>query len=652
MQGVAAGQGRGGRSIPGRGLQTLPHLLRGAPGEGHGQQLRGRHVMGQQILQAAHQHARLARAGPGQHQHGRARLQPGGQGLGLRRGKAAQRAPVGRGGLGLAFGRRGAVLLAAHPDGRHGGGGLLLRGLRGGFRHLSGPSALAGRGTVQQAAAAGRALPFRGFLGAEDAHHAVFAVIAALADDLAPAHAGHGLAQRLPVAAHLLLVHAAEDVQIGPQLAQQGRVPVLHLARAAAHAQDLAHQFGQGDQGPGLRLMGQAGGGFSVGQLADAVQHADGQGLAADRADIVQGQGLARFQHHAAGPVAVQMVFALFGIEFHGAQEAAVLRLLFGRQAAGRGPQGGEDAVIGGRARKEVGFAAQVGPGMRIGIGDERVAVQPADHAVHAGVRGKARLQREDVGGKVVEAVLQPVETGLGAEQGEPRRPDMGRDEHGLGADIQRHLQQVAGVQAQDGTAVGVQVAHQLQPLREAVGIVQRGHEDQVVDFAHLALTLVDGADLGLEQEERPVGVRRCLPLQEVQILGRAGQAVQAAGLVAHQLLAQLVPPLRVGEVAGAQHVDALAAGPGRQMPGRELFAGGTGKAGMDVQVGDESHGQAPRCQDEETDIVMESRSQGKGGALLRPGPSPAGRAACGLPSGDEDTSGRLPAATPGRCPS
>ena len=256
---------------------------------------------------------------------------------------------------------------------------------------------------------------------------------------------------------------------------------------------------------------------------------------------------------------------------------------------------------------------------MGVGIGDERVTVQLADHAVHARVRGKARLQREDVGGKVVEAVLQPVETGLGAEQGEPRRPDMGRDEHGLGADIQRHLQQVAGVQAQDGTAVGMQVAHQLQPLRKAVGIVQRGHEDQVVDFAHLALTLVDGADLGLEQEERPVGIRRCLPLQKVQLLRRAGQAVQAAGLVAHQLLAQLVPPLRVGEIAGAQHVDALAAGPGSQMPGRELFAGGAGKAGMDVQVGDEIHGQAPRCQDEETDIVMESRSQGKGGAFSRP---------------------------------
>ena len=55
----------------------------------------------------------------------------------------------------------------------------------------------------------------------------------------------------------------------------------------------------------------------------------------------------------------------------------------------------------------------------------------------------------------------------------------------------------------------------------------------------------------------------------------------------------------------------------------------------MDVQVGDESHGQAPRCQDEETDIVMESRSQRQGAARscgrarhLR------GRAACGLPSG------------------
>ena len=90
MQGVAAGQGRRGRAIPGRGLQALPHLLRGAPGEGHGQQVRGRYAMGQQILQAAHQDARLARAGPGQHQHGRSRFQSGGQGLGLCRRKAGR----------------------------------------------------------------------------------------------------------------------------------------------------------------------------------------------------------------------------------------------------------------------------------------------------------------------------------------------------------------------------------------------------------------------------------------------------------------------------------------------------------------------------------------------------------------------------------
>ena len=280
------------------------------------------------------------------------------------------------------------------------------------------------------------------FFGLEHAHHAVLAVKSALADDLAAPHAGHGLAQRLPVGADIRFRQVAEDIQLRPQFAQQAAVTLLHLARAGAHAQNFTHHLRQGNQGLGLGLQGQLGRSFAVGQFQHAVQHAHGQGLAADRADIVQGQGIARFQHHVAGPVPVQMVFAFFGIEFHGAQKTAVQ--VFLGFAPGRRAQGREHARVRGRPGKKIGLATQVGSGMGVGIGNQGIAVQPADQAVHGRVRGEAGFQGENMLGKVGEAVLQTIKAGFGAEQGEPGRPDMGGHQHALRHGFEHDFQQVA----------------------------------------------------------------------------------------------------------------------------------------------------------------------------------------------------------------
>lgn len=85
------------------------------------------------------------------------------------------------------------------------------------------------------------------FFGLEHAHHAVLAVKSALADDLAAPHAGHGLAQRLPVGADIRFRQVAEDIQLRPQFAQQAAVTLLHLARAGAHAQNFTHHLRQGN---------------------------------------------------------------------------------------------------------------------------------------------------------------------------------------------------------------------------------------------------------------------------------------------------------------------------------------------------------------------------------------------------------------------
>ena len=95
--------------------------------------------------------------------------------------------------------------------------------------------------------------------------------------------------------------------------------------------------------------------------------------------------------------------------------------------------------------------------------------------------------------------------------------------------------------------------------------------------LARAAVALVDGTDLRLEDEARfGVVQQTTLPLQKVGGLRLSlPQAVEPAVRILHELFTQLLPPLGMREIPRAQHIDALAAGPGRQMGGRELFAGG-----------------------------------------------------------------------------
>ena len=365
---------------------------------------------------------------------------------------------------------------------------------------------------------------------------------------------------------------AAKDIQFRPQGLQQGGIALPHLAGGGPYAQNFAQHFGQGNNGARFGLARKRGRGFTVGQVQHAVQHAHRKGFAAHGADIAQFPRLARFQHHMAGPVAVQMVLALVGIKFHGAQEAAVLAALV--LTPGDGPQGRKQARIGGPPRKEIGLAPQVSPGMGVGIGNERIAVQGADHAVHGRIGRKARFQGEDMFREVAVAVFQTVKAGFGAKQRKPRRPDVCGNHDPVGRAFQQDFQQVAGIQPQNGPTVRGQIADLRQPQGEAFCVLQAGHKDQVVDFAHLAQAFVDGTDFGLEQEKRPLP-RAHILRQALQRLGRAPQPVQAAFRVRLQLFRQFGPPLGVGKIAGAQQVNALAARPGRQMPGRERLAGG-----------------------------------------------------------------------------
>ena len=164
------------------------------------------------------------------------------------------------------------------------------------------------------------------------------------------------------------------------------------------------------------------------------MENAGGELFPADRADAAHGFGFRGGKADAAVPVAVKVVLALLGEEFHGAAEA-----LAGPEGVGQGGVGGADV-------QEVGLPAQPGRGVGVGVGDQLEAVQGRQPPDHGGVGGKAGLQGGDMGRQVLEALLDGVKAGKGSEQGKVGRPDVGGDENAVGAGIQENLQEVAGV--------------------------------------------------------------------------------------------------------------------------------------------------------------------------------------------------------------
>ena len=69
------------------------------------------------------------------------------------------------------------------------------------------------------------------------------------------------------------------------------------------------------------------------------------------------------------------------------------------------------------------------------------------------------------------------------------------------------------------------------------------------------------------------------------------GHETEQPGLGGNELLLQLGRPGRMGEVAGGDHADALAAGPIGEMFEVEIAAGRARVFGVDVQVRVEAHG-------------------------------------------------------------
>ena len=198
----------------------------------------------------------------------------------------------------------------------------------------------------------------RQFFWSKNAHNAILTVISALAVHLPSAHAGHGFAQRLPMGADVRLWQTAEYIKLRAEFVQQTAIFFLHLAGGRAYAKNFAHNFRQRNQRAHFRFALKHGRRVAVSQFKNAVQYANGKRLAADGADVAERQRFLWLQHHVAGSVPVEVVFAFIRVKFHGAQKTARERALI--LTSGCGAQGGKHARITGFAFKQVGLAPQI----------------------------------------------------------------------------------------------------------------------------------------------------------------------------------------------------------------------------------------------------------------------------------------------------
>ena len=350
VQGVGEGQGS---ALAAQGGQALGQFARSAAGEGdHGQGF-GRCALGQQALHAAQQGVGLARARPGQHQRGAGTGAHGGL---LGRVQAACRAGLGDGpdvglscglgcGLGVACGVRLGVGL---------GLGLGGASARGAGRHQ--PPAVAHLGAL---------------LGREHGDDPELAVKAGLAQHLARAHALHGLGQHRRGPADVRQGRVAQDEQLRAQGGDEAEVFLGDLLGARAHVEHLGEHLTQGDERIKAGLARRLHGLGPVGQGQHPVQHAQGGGPAADRAQAPVGHGLAGLHGPVALAVPVQVVLALLREELHRAQKFAVARHSGLVRA-----QGLADAGEAGLAPEQGGLARQLLAGVRVGVGDHAKAVE------------------------------------------------------------------------------------------------------------------------------------------------------------------------------------------------------------------------------------------------------------------------------------
>ena len=160
------------------------------------------------------------------------------------------------------------------------------------------------------------------FFVGKKANHPVLAVEARLSNDLAGAHPADSLGQKFPtVPGNLIQRCMFQDPQFWPQPGKQFFISALHPFGVRSCLKDFAQDFTKGNQAsegrsPWMKRFRRR---RSIGQLADPIQHPQRNRPAALGTSTAVLPGLRRLPADAALPMAVQVVFALFGEKFDGA---------------------------------------------------------------------------------------------------------------------------------------------------------------------------------------------------------------------------------------------------------------------------------------------------------------------------------------------
>ena len=298
--------------------------------------------------------------------------------------------------------------------------------------------------------------------------------------------------------------------------------------------------------------------------------------MRAQRAEL---PGLLGLEPDTALAVPVQVVFPLLGKELDRARQAVP------------GAQRRRHREVVELGAEDGGLAAEHRRRMRVGVADQAVPVQRGAGPVHRRVRGQARLHREDVPGQVGVAVSHRVEARLRAEDREPRRPDVRGHQEAARVSRQRDVQQVAGIQAEDRPAVGGQVADLGQRRGDPVGGLEARRVKEVMHLPGALVAPVDSGDL--DREHEPDGACAAGRGIAADLVFQLRPDPEQAGLGRDQGFPKFRRPRRVGEVAGAEHPQALAQRPPGQVPEVAVLAACAREFRVNMQVSVEHVGAA-----------------------------------------------------------
>ncbi|CCX41958.1 unknown [Clostridium sp. CAG:1024] len=154
---------------------------------------------------------------------------------------------------------------------------------------------------------------------------------------------------------------------------------------------------------------------------------------------------------------------------------------------------------------------------------------------------------------QILKALLDRIKARKRTEQGKMRRPDMRRDQHAVRAGLQQNLKQIPAVQAENRSAVGMDITDPLKAQRKRISRSEARQQDHIMHFSRFTVLFIDRADLAGKHKTRFIlaaGGRRCKPcsiLQRVEsFFGRFKQFVQ------------FLPPAGMCKIARSDEPDPL----------------------------------------------------------------------------------------------